>query len=99
VKESPAEKAPKNHQDAENAELKHSKDPGKRQKVKADNHRTPVGREVGAMKSIGQDRNAHDGNDLNEGDEQKPFENRLSRRFTRFRGSLAVQAAFPDEIN
>jgi hypothetical protein len=69
VKERPTENAPKDHQDAEDAEIRRSKDLGERQKMEADDHRTPVGREVGAMESIRQNRNQYDCDGFYERDE------------------------------
>ena len=49
--------------------MRRSKDFGKRQKMESHDHRTPVGRKVGVMESIGQDRNECDCEDFHKRDE------------------------------
>jgi hypothetical protein len=57
--------------------MRRTNDPGKRQKMETHDHRAPVRREIVAMKPVRQDHREHDRNDLQEHNEQEPFQDGL----------------------
>lgn len=69
MKQRPAEKAPESDQHADDAEVRRSKNLCERQKMEAHDYRIPVGREVGAMEPIREDRSEKEREDLGKHDE------------------------------